>query len=201
MSVFNKASTDYPVHDLIAARWSPYAFDDRPVPDDDLRSLFEAARWSASAYNEQPWSYIVATRDNPEEFQRLLSCLVEGNQAWAKDVPVLMLCVVKLNFSRNDKLNRTAYHDLGLASANMCLEATSRGLAVHQMSGILPDKAREIYGIPEGYEALTGIAIGYPASPEDIPEDLRSRDLKRRPRKPIGEFVFSRTWGKSSALV
>jgi nitroreductase len=191
----SNASTDHPVHDLIAARWSPYAFEDRPVPADDLRSLFEAARWAASGFNEQPWSYIVATKDNPEEFQRLLSCLVEGNRAWAKEVPVLVLCVVKLHFSRNDKPNRTAYHDLGLASANLCLEATSRGLAVHQMSGILPDKAREIYGISEGHEALTGMAIGYPARPEDVPESLRSRDLKRRPRKLIGEFVFSGKWG------
>lgn len=200
MTGLRKASTDHPVHELIASRWSPYAFEARSVSMEDLKSLFEAARWSASSFNEQPWSYLIATRENPEEFQRLLSCLVEGNQTWAKDAPVLALAVAKLRFSRNDKPNRTAHHDLGLASANICLEATSRGLAVHQMGGILPDKARELYGIPEGYEAFTGLAIGYPGRPEDLPEKMRSRDIKRRPRKPIGEFVFSGEWGRSSDL-
>ncbi|MCH9021144.1 MAG: nitroreductase family protein, partial [Planctomycetes bacterium] len=96
-----KASTDYPIHELLAERWSPYGFEDRSVDQADLRSLFEAARWAASSYNEQPWSFIVATRENPEEFARLLSCLVEANQGWAKAAPVLVLGVVSLKFSRN----------------------------------------------------------------------------------------------------
>ena len=107
-----RASADYPIHDLLAERWSPYGFQDRPVPEADLRALFEAARWAASAYNEQPWNYMLAAKENPEEFQRLLSCLVEPNQAWAKAVPALALGVVKLNFSHNDKPNRAAVHDL-----------------------------------------------------------------------------------------
>ena len=111
-----KASTEYPIHKLLAERWSPYGFDDRPVALADLRSLFEAARWAASSYNEQPWSFLVATKDNPEEFERLLSCLVEGNQGWAKVAPVLALGVTSLRFSRNNKDNRAAVHDLGLAA-------------------------------------------------------------------------------------
>src|SRR5829696_8163586 len=95
-----QAKPDHPVHDLIARRWSPYAFADRPVPDADLRSLFEAARWAASSYNEQPWRYIVATKANAAEFERLLSCLVEPNQAWAAAVPVLALGCTSLNFER-----------------------------------------------------------------------------------------------------
>src|SRR5262245_29146922 len=125
-----RATTDHPVHELIAARWSPYAFSDRPVARADLLSLFEAARWAASSYNEQPWSYLVATREDPEEFARALSCLVEGNQAWAKAAPVLALACTSLKFARDGRPNAAAIHDLGLASANLVLEATARGLAV-----------------------------------------------------------------------
>lgn len=149
MTIHKHATPDHPIHELLASRWSPYAFAERPVSDDDLRSLFEAARWAASSYNEQPWSYIVATKSNPAEFERLLSCLVEGNQPWAKAAPVLALGCTNLHFARNNKPNAAAIHDLGLASATLTIEATARGLSVHQMIGILPDKARELYGIPE----------------------------------------------------
>lgn len=195
-----RASTDYPVHQLLAERWSPYAFDGRPVPEGDLRSLFEAARWAPSSYNEQPWSYIVATQEDPEQFQRLLSCLVDGNQVWAKAAPVLALGIVSLRFARNAKDNRAAVHDLGLAAGNLLVEATARGLFVHQMIGILPDKAREIYGIPEGCEAWTGMAIGYRGDPGSLPDRLRERDLAPRQRKPLSEFVFSGKWGDPSPL-
>src|SRR5262249_41310498 len=97
------AAADHPIHELIAERWSPYAFADRMVTDFDLRSLFEAARWAPSSYNEQPWRYIVATKENPSEFQRLLSCLVEGNQAWAKAAPVLALGCTNLHFALNNQ--------------------------------------------------------------------------------------------------
>jgi nitroreductase len=196
-----KATTAHPVHDLIASRWSPYAFDSRPVAAADLKSLFEAARWAASSYNEQPWSYIVATQADPQAFTTILSCLVEGNQAWAKSVPVLALGCTSLLFSRNQKPNAAAEHDLGLASANLCLEATARGLTVHQMIGILPDRAREVYKIPEGFEALTGLAIGYPGDPKQLPEAMRGRDAARTPRKALAEFVFGGAWGTAAAVV
>lgn len=196
-----KASPDHPIHDLLAARWSPYAFDDRAIPDADLCSVFEAARWAPSSYNEQPWSYIVAKRENREEFQALLSCLVEGNQVWAKAAPVLALGIVRLRFIRNDKPNRAAIHDLGLAAGNLLVEATARGLYVHQMVGIVPEKAHDVYKIPEGSEAWTGLAIGYRGDANRLPEPLRERDLAPRQRKPLQEFVFSRTWGKASPIV
>jgi nitroreductase len=195
------AVPDQPIHDLIARRWSPYAFSSRPVAADDLRSLFEAVRWAPSANNEQPWSYIVATQENPEEFERLLSCLVEANQEWARNAPVLALGVASLEFTRNGRPNRTALHDLGLAAGNLCLEATARGLMVHQMAGILPERAREIYGIPENAEAVTGIALGYLSSPEGLSDKLRQRELSPRQRKPLREFLFGRAWGTPSALV
>ena len=195
------AKTDHPVHELFANRWSPYAFADRPVEVSDLLSLFEAARWAPSSYNEQPWSYIVATRDDSAQFECVLSCLVEGNQTWAKAAPVLALGITRLHFARNGRPNAAAVHDLGLASAHVVLEATARGLAVHQMIGILPERARELYEIPEGSEAVTGLAIGYVGDPAALPERLAARDRAPRTRKPRGEFVFGGRWGTSSWLV
>ena len=195
------ASTDHPIQPVLAERWSPYAFEDRPVPPQDICSLFEAARWAPSSYNEQPWSYIVATRDEPDEYERLLSCLVEGNQLWAKAVPVLALGIVTHRFMRNGKENRAAVHDLGLAAGNLLVEATSRGLHVHQMIGILPDKARELYQIPEHSEAWTALAIGYMGDPSQLPDSLKDRDQAPRPRKKLSEFVFAGKWGNSAPVV
>ncbi len=117
----NLAALDHPVHSLIERRWSPYAFADKPVDPADLHSLLEAARWAPSSFNEQPWRFIVATRDDPEIFQRLLDCLAPANQEWAGKVPVLMLSVAALRFAKNGKPNRHALHDVGLASAMLAL--------------------------------------------------------------------------------
>ncbi|MGV3484193.1 MAG: nitroreductase family protein [Planctomycetaceae bacterium] len=193
-----EAVTDHPIHDLIAKRWSPYAFAERMVSREDLCSLLEAARWAASSYNEQPWSYILATRDQTDAFERILSCLVDANQAWAKAAPVLMLCCTNHHFSRNGKPNAAAVHDLGLAAGNICAEATARGLSVHQMIGILPDKARQLYSIPEGVDAVTAMAIGYAADPRSLPDPLKERDTATRTRKPLAEFVFAGRWGEPS---
>ena len=196
-----QATTDHPIHELLAERWSPYAFGDRPVAESDLHSLLEAARWAASSYNEQPWSFVVATKDQPAEFERLLSCLVEPNQAWAKAAPVLVLCVVSHRFTRNDKENRAAVHDLGLAAGNLTVEATTRGLCVHQMIGILPDQAREVYAIPEHHEAWTAMAIGYAGETADTLDALKERDATPRQRKPLSELVFAGKWGAAAPLV
>jgi len=194
-------SIDYPVHELITKRWSPYAFDEKPVEVKILCSLFEAARWAPSCFNEQPWHYILATKDDIEEFKKLLSCLTEGNQVWAKHAPILALGVTKLYFERNNKINKSAKHDLGLAAGNLLFEATSRGLSVHQMIGILPERAQEIYKIPDGFEALTGFAIGYKGTSDALPDNLKERDAARRPRKPLSEFVFSGEWGNMSSIL
>ncbi len=196
-----KALPDYPIDKSLAERWSPYAFQDRPVDEADLCSLFEAARWSASSYNEQPWSYLVATKDNPSRFHQLLSCLAEGNQLWAKDAPVLALGVTHLKFTHNNEDNRAAVHDLGLATGNLVVEATVRGLCVHQMIGIFPDKARDLFDIPQDYEAWTGMAIGYRGDPLTLPDALKQRDLAPRQRKSLAQFVFSGKWGSPSPLV
>ena len=187
------ASADHAVHELIATRWSPYGFSSQTVSNDDLRSLFEAARWAPSSYNEQPWRFIVATRDDRDGFERVLSCLVEPNQAWAKNAAALALGIASLRFARNDKPNAHAQHDLGLAVANLSLEASARGIAVHQMAGILPDHARSEYQIPEAFDVVTAIAIGYAADSKDLDPETARRDSAPRSRRAQSEFVF-REW-------
>jgi nitroreductase len=189
------AQTAYPIEELLRRRWSPRAFADRPVEPAKLASMFEAARWSASCFNEQPWRFIVATRDNAAEFARLLSCLVEGNQVWASRAPVLMVSVARLNFVQTGKPNRHAIHDVGLATAQMILQALAMGVFMHPMAGFYPDKARELYGVPEGYEPVAAIAAGYPGDPATLPESLRQRELAPRVRKPQEEFVFHGRFG------
>lgn len=193
------AVTDYPIHELIARRWSPRALDPRPIPPATIRSLLEAARWSASSYNEQPWTFIVARHEDREEFERLLSCLVEFNRTWAKRAGFLMLTVARLSFARTGKPNSCAVHDVGLAAATLTLQATACGLMVHQMAGILPDEARRIYSIPEGFEARTAIAVGHPGRAEDLPDDLQKTEGEPRTRKPQDQFVFAGGWGQPAS--
>jgi nitroreductase len=190
-----------PIHDLVSHRWSPRAFADRAVEPQKLRTLFEAARWASSSFNAQPWFYIVATNDDPQNYDRVLQCFVEFNQGWAKNAPVIALSVARLKFEHNGEPNRHAFHDVGSASANLSLQAAALGLQVHQMGGILPDKARELFKIPEGYEAVAGIALGYPGDPEALPEHLRAQEIAPRERKQAASFVFTGEWGKPSPIV
>ena|ERR1700686_718595 len=196
-----RAPTDFPVHDLIAERWSPRAFSNKPVAPDVLQSLFEAARWAPSSSNEQPWAYIVATKDDPENFAKLLSVLVPFNATWAQHAPVLALAVAKLSFEKNATPNRNAQYDVGAASAWLTVEATSRGLFVHQMAGYDHDKARQVFDIPAGWEPIAAMAIGYPGDPDSLPQPLRDREVAPRTRKPISTFVMSGGWGKKATFV
>ncbi len=192
---------DRPVHEFITARWSPYAWANRSVAASDLAALFEAARWAPSSYNEQPWRWIVARREDPAAHARLLSTLVAGNQAWAKHAPVLAIGLTATTFARNGKPNKAAHHDLGLAAGNLCLEASARGLAVHQMIGIEPERVRELYAVPENVEPLTGLAIGYAGDAASLPDGLRERDLAPRGRKPLRELAFEGRFGQSASFI
>jgi nitroreductase len=191
-----RAASDHPLLDLLANRWSPYAFDPRPVEEEKLLSCLEAARWAASSYNEQPWSFMLAKREDETEFARLLDCLVEANQAWAQNAGVLLISVASRQFSRNAKPNLMAEHDIGLAVGNLTAQATSLGLFVHQMAGINRSKARQTYGIPESHEPLTAIALGY-AAETIADEQLAQRERAPRSRKPLSEFIFAGSWGNS----
>jgi len=189
------AETEHPIHELLRRRWSPHAFSEQRVEPATLASLLEAARWAPSSYNEQPWAFIVATKDDPAEYERLLACLVPGNQQWARTAPVLLLSVAKLNFERGGKPNRHAFHDVGLAAMSLVIEAMARDLFVHQMAGIEVEKCRATYSIPDGWEPVAGFALGCPGDPAALPERLRQRELAPRRRKPLAKFVFTGRWG------
>ena len=196
------ATTDHPVHDLIRERWSPRAFSRKPVPRDILRSLFEAARWAPSSNNEQPWAFLVATQEDPTFHAQMLSTLVEFNQVWARHAPVLAIAVSKLAFARNGKPNRNAFYDTGAAVAYLTTEATARGLFVHQMAGFDSQKAIELLSIPSGWEPIAALVIGYPGEPDSLPDHpLRERELAPRSRKPLSEFVMSRSWGQPASFL
>lgn len=196
-----KAANDHPIHELIRARWSPRAFNGIAVSEHDLCSILEAARWAPSAFNEQPWAYLVARRDDHEAFQHVLDCLVPANQTWARRAGALMLAVARDRFGHNDKLNTHAWHDLGLANAQLTLQATSLGLHVHFMAGFDAARAREAFSVPEGWTPVVAIAIGHLGSVGDLPDELREREGAVRTRHALGEFTHVRRWNERPSWV
>ena len=193
------AQTDHPVLDLIRKRWSPRAFADRPVEREKLLSVLEAARWASSSNNRQPWRFVV-TRRGEASFDKLLDCLREGNISWAKHAPVLILSAAETEFpARGDKPareNRHALHDVGAAVNTLTLQATALDLYVHQMAGFYPEKAAEAFEIPEEFEPVAVLALGYLGNPDDLPKPLRERERAERSRKPLSELVFGESFGE-----
>ncbi len=195
-----QADTQYQIHDLLRRRWSPRAFDDRPIEPEKLQSLFEAARWAPSSNNGQPWRFLVGVKENKAEYDRLFNCLVEGNQQWASRAPVLLLSVATLQFE-DGSMNRHALHDTGMATENLVIQATALGLVAHLMAGFRIDQARADCQIPEGYEPVAMMAIGYPGDPALLPDRLRAREGQPRVRRPVTEFVYSTMWRQPSSLL
>jgi len=195
------AETRYPVHPLISRRWSPRAFAPTPVEPDKLRQIMEATRWAASSYNEQPWRYLIATQDDPGHYETMLSCLLEMNQSWARQAPVLLISFAKRHFTRSGADNRVALHDVGAASTTLALEALELGLFVHQMGGIDHDKIVQVYGVPEEFVPVAALALGYPGDAETLPEKWRDAEHAPRSRKPLEELIFARGWEQTAPLV
>jgi len=184
--------TDHPVHSIVASRWSPYIFDpEKTVSSADLHSLFEAARWTMSSYNAQPWRYIVGVKNRSQDiWDQVFEVLIEGNQSWAEKAPVLALGLIEHNFEYNGNPNKAALHDLGAASASLTYEATHRGITVHQMIGIEPEKARQQFDLPPSIEVVTGLAIGYTGVSSEEDSEFAKRDARPRERKPITEIIL-----------
>jgi nitroreductase len=191
------AETQFPLHDLLKRRWSPRAFSEQPVGPDMLLTLLEAARWAPSSSNEQPWRFVVATKQEPADYDRLLACLLEGNRKWAYRAPVLIVSVARMDFEDDRRPNRHAFHDVGLATENLLLQVSALGLVAHPMAGFDIEKARADLKIPSGYEPVAMIAVGYPGESSVLPDDLQQRELKTRERKPLTEIAFSGQWGHS----
>lgn len=191
------ADTQYPIHDLLRRRWSPWAFADQSVEKEKLGSLLEAARWASSLFNEQPWSFIIARKEDGDSHRRVLNCLVESNRLWAKRAPVLILTIVKQTFDLDGRPNTHAWHDVGLAVANLVIQATAMGLGVHQLAGIYPDRIRSLFAIPDGYDPVSALAMGYFGNPDSLPDALRAKELAARSRKNLDEFVYCEKWGNA----
>jgi nitroreductase len=195
------ATTNFPITQLIEKRWSPRAFADRLLTRAEVGALFEAARWAPSAYNEQPWRFLFATRDDPSAFAQALGGLIPWNQAWAGHAALLVLCFQARRFERNGKENALAAHDVGLATENLLLQAQSLGLRAHVMSGIDPVAIRERYAVPDGFDPITAIAVGALGTAEDLPEDMQEGELAPRSRRALTEIVFKTAWGVPASLV
>jgi len=193
------ASTSQPIHPLLAERWSPRAFDPAcGVGSDEIAALLEAARWAPSSFGEEPWGYVVCDRaTNPEAWEKLFGCLVEGNQGWAKNAPLLILSVGRKEFGRNGKPNRHWAHDTGAATLSLVLQAEALGLRAHQMSGFDAGAAAAAFGVPEGHECLSVIAVGKQAEADTLEDGaMADRERAERTRKPLGELFFDGNWGE-----
>lgn len=192
------ARTSVPIHDLIARRWSPRAFDaTRPVAPEQLVALLEAARWAPSCFGDEPWRYVVCDKSrNPRAWERALACLAEKNQRWARHAPVLILSTADGEFEKNGKPNRWGQHDTGAASVSLCLQATAMGLGAHQMGGFDAELARQTFGVPARYTCMAMIAVGHLADPSTLEDDLRAAELGPRTRRRLAERFFDGEWGR-----
>lgn len=205
----NKTNIDVPVrldpqaviHELIANRRSPRAFSDQPIESAKLLSLFEAARWSPSSANEQPWRFIVATKDDSRVFSSLVESLKEGNRRWADRAPMLVLALAQSTYSKTGSAYRHSWYDLGQSVAHLSVQATALGLAVHQMGDFDSDKARQLLSIPEEFAPVIMFAVGYLDHPGTLPDDLRKREQAPRSRKRLQDFVYTEEWGKPSSHI
>ncbi len=193
-----RAHTDLPVHDLILSRWSPRSFGEKPVSAADLSTLFTAASWAASSYNEQPWRFLVG-RKGDETYRKIFDSLAPMNQAWAKSAPVLYASFGKKTFSHNGAPDAYGLHDAGAASATLALQATALGLHVHGMGGFDRDTLRAFFGVPSDFDPGAVWALGYAGDPENVPDNFKQSEKDPRKRKPLEEIVFS-DWDKPASF-
>jgi len=199
---FDKSADTLPsVHELIRTRWSPRSFSDRPVSDQDLRTVLEAARWAASSNNEQPWRFLIARKSDGEAYGKMLSLLVPSNQEWARTAPVLIIMAAKKNFSHTGVPNAYALHDTGAALANLFLQANALGLSAHGMAGFDRERAHEVLGIPADYDLGAAVALGYRDSPDKLTNERHQKaETARRQRKPLNEIAFGPFWNQPLSL-
>lgn len=191
----NVLTLETPILPVLTQRRSPRAYAVQPVPAEALRQVFVAASSAASCFGEQPWRYLVGTRESsPEAFDKILNSMGEFNQVWAKNAPVLAVSIAKLTFSHDDNPNAWAKHDVGQATATLAIQATELGLHVHQMAGFSPDKLRAAFNIPAGYDPVAVFTLGYPGDANSLPDGLRDKELAPRTRKPLAEFMFEGAW-------
>ena len=189
-AVINQKSTDaqQTLHPLLEARWSPRAFDGKPLTEEEMKNILQGARWAASSMNEQPWFFYYALAGT-EGFDQFWDCLMPGNQPWCKDAGALVLAVKNDFFAENGKKNATAEHDLGMANAQLALQALHMDIHSHFIGGYDRNKIAELVQLPEGTAPVCMIALGHQGEAEDLPEPYKSRELSARSRKPLSEIA------------
>ncbi|MCQ8119771.1 nitroreductase family protein [Methylomonas rosea] len=194
-----RANTQVDIHDLIASRWSPRAFDpDKAVSHQDLTAVLEAARWAPSCFNDQPWRFVVCDKSrDASAWQNALSVIAEKNQLWAKNAPVLILTVAMANFNHNGKANRFAAYDTGAASVSLCLQANALGLVTHQMGGFDADKARQVLNLPDDCTPMAMLALGYQAEANTLAEDFQAGEQAERSRAALEQRFYLGQWGEA----
>lgn len=179
---------EHEIDDLFLRRWSPRAMSGEPLSDDEIGSLFEAARWAPSSYNGQPWRFLYARRDTPQ-WRRFFDLMVEFNQSWAANAAVLIVAVSRKTFEHNDKPARTHSFDTGAAWMSLALAATQKDLVAHGMQGFDYSRAADELAIPEGYAVEAMVAVGKPGHREDLPEDMQEKEQPSS-RKSVSEIAF-----------
>jgi len=192
-----KAKTVFPIHPLLGERWSPRAFRDESIENEKLMRIFEATRWSPSAFNEQPWRFIIGVKNSGNTYGKILSGLVDANKVWASGAPVLLVCLAKKAYAYNKKDNFHFLYDAGQSVAHLTFQAMHEDVYVHQMAGFLSEKIAVEFKVPDEYIVATVIAMGYLGNPEQLPEELQKRELAERDRKPFNEILFMDEFGKS----
>ena len=188
----SKRTTEYPINPLILNRWSPRSMTGEELGDDVIMSLFEAARWAPSSFNNQPWRFIYAKR-NTGHWDRLFNLLIDANKTWAKKAALLAVVISRKNFEFNDKPARTHHFDTGSAWENLALEASSRGIVAHGMQGFDYEKAKTELGIPADFEIMAMIAIGKRGPKENLPTELQDKE-KPNDRKALKDIIMEGTY-------
>lgn len=176
------------INELLMKRHSTRAFSNEAIKLEIVEELFEAARWAPSSANLQPWTFYYAVSDDRESFEKVVEVLNHGNALWAKDAPLLIIPVAKMTWDDGTP-NKHAFHDVGLATANLTVQATHMGMYVHIMGGFSSDRVRDLLQLPEGYEPVTVIAVGYKGDLSKLPENLQKRELAARKRKELDEIM------------
>lgn len=196
IELLKKAETDYPIHPLISSRWSPRAYDSRPVEAEKLQRIFESARWAASSSNHQPWYFLIGFKGD-EVYQKIFDALVEFNQLWTVNAPVLVLAIAKTTNPRGE-LNKSYAYDLGQAVATLSLQAMSEGVYTHQMGGFDAEAVTLALQIPEEYKIKVVFTLGYLGNVETLHHKLQHIETSPRTRRPIGETVFTGAFGQKA---
>jgi nitroreductase len=188
------------VLEIIQERWSPYSFSSAPIEEYKLKAMMEAAGYAPSCNNEQPWVFVLTTREDRSVYDDYLGFMNDTNQEWAKNAYAIIISMARTKFTHNGKANRFAFYDTGMAVSNLLLQALALDIYVHQMAGYSVEKVKKYFNLNEGIEPVAMMAVGYLGYGESLSPELFKRDQVRRSRKVVNEFVFKNSLSNPTFL-